>query len=348
MTTTDVPNLAHQGAAGRVAGLLHRPRKTLATNLAVWGAVLALGIFLPWVLGLYPLQLAVQGATLGILALSIGWLRRQTGLLTFGHAAFYGVAGYATAIAANNLGLGTLGSLSFGLAFGTALSFLIALFLMRAKGIAFAQMTLAVGMLLWVAITQNREITNGFDGLPIRFDGSLLGLRPSQFANPVNAWPIIWVLLLLMIGFLWWLSSTEFGRHLVAIRESPERTLFTGRAVYLPKVLAFTVSGFVASLAGVVNALNVGYVSPENLFWAMSGLALIVAIIGGVGSVWGPPLGALAFVYLQAALSTSPYYQLILGGILIFMVIFVPGGGADIVSRVWKRIRSRNKEVSRA
>jgi branched-chain amino acid transport system permease protein len=314
----------------------------------VWAVIAFVGIWAPYVLALYPLQLAVQGATLGILALAVGWLRRQTGLLSFGHALFYGGTGYVIGIAARRFEMGTTPAVITGIVAGTIAAFLIGLLVIRASGVAFSMLMLATGMLVWVAVTQNREYTNGYDGLPIRFDGDILGKDPHDLLDPVVAWPIIWIILMLCIGGLWLISRSVFGRRLIAIRENEERSRFIGGRAYLPKVLAFTITGFVGSIAGAVMALNVAYVSPESLFWSMSGNALIVAVIGGVGSVWGPPAGAIAYVFLQAELSDSPYYQLIIGAVLMFVVIVAPGGAADLVARGWRVLTRRLKGARRA
>jgi branched-chain amino acid transport system permease protein len=330
---TAVPAARPERANPTVHEMVRRSRGSLPVRAGIWAAITVTGIWLPYVLAVYPLQLAVQGATLGVLGLSVGWLRRQTGMLSFGHAMFFGTSGYTVGILVNEMAVGTAAALLLGVLVATALAFLVGLLIMRAAGVAFSMLTLAIGMLIWVAVTQNRSLTNGFDGLPISFEGRFLGRETFEYGDPVVAWPTVWAVLMLAVAGLWLVSRSVFGRHLAALRENQERAHFTGRSCYLPKVVAFTITGLVGGLAGSVSALNVGYVSPESLFWAMSGQALIVAVIGGVGSVWGPPAGALAFTFLQAQLSDSPYYQLVIGVVLMTVVVLAPGGGADLVAR---------------
>lgn len=327
--------------ASDIRAVLLRSRGRLLPRVLVWVAIAFVGVWVPYVLALYPLQLAVQGTTLGILGVSVGWLRRQTGLLSFGHAMFYGVAGYTTGILVERYATAPMTALLLGILAATALAAVAGMLVVRAGGVAFSMLTLACGMLVWVWVTHNRSLTHGYDGLPISFDGSLLGRDATDYSDPVTAWPLVWLVLMAVIAALWLLSRSTFGRHLVALRENEERTRFTGRTSYLPRVLAFTVSGLVAAIAGAVSAANLAYVSPDSLFWSMSGQALIVAVIGGVGSVWGPPAGAIAYVFLQSTLSDSPYYQVIIGLVLVVVVLVAPGGGADVVTRLVRLITHR-------
>jgi len=149
------------------------------------------------------------------------------------------------------------------------------------------------------------------------------------------------------VAMLWLISCTPWGRTLVAIRENEERARFSGYRTYLPRVLAFAISGLVASVAGTVNVVTTNFISLDSLYWSTSGLALIVAVIGGVKSVLGPPAGAIAFTVLQNYLSGSgSHYQSVLGVILILTVLVAPGGGADLVhrGRRWATRRLRHAD----
>jgi branched-chain amino acid transport system permease protein len=326
-----------------VAAALHRGRQNPVKMTGVWVAIMLLGLAMPYVLGLYNLQLAVQGATLAILAMSVGWLLRQTGQLSFGHAAFYGIAGYTAAIVGGGTGVPTEVALLFGVLAATVSSLVIGFFIVRLPGIAFSMVTLAIGMLVWVASTQLRSLTNGFDGMPVPFEGTFLGQEASMFTHPVTAWPFVWVSVMVVAALLWLVSRSVFGRRLTAIRENQDRARFIGHSTYMPRVIAFTISGTVAGLAGAIAVLNLGFISPEQLYWDKSGLPLIVAIIGGVSSVAGPVVGAMIFTFLQAALAGSSQYQIIIGIVMMFVVIVAPGGGADVVKRIRKFIVRRWK-----
>jgi branched-chain amino acid transport system permease protein len=325
-----------------VRGTLREGRRGTYGQASGWLVLTVAGFGAPWVIGLYELQLAVQAATMGVLALSIGWMLRQTGQLSFGHAAFYGISGYATAYAGMHWELSLPVVLLFGLGAGTVAALLVALFTVRVPGIAFAMLTLAIGMLAWVAGGQLREITRGVNGLSVTLDGDLLGRPVGMYIDPVRSWPLVWGTLMLVVAGLWAISRTTYGRRLAAIRENEERVRFSGYGTYLPRVLAFTISGLVASLAGTLNLLSTSFISLDTLYWSTSGLALIAAVIGGTRSVLGPPVGAAVFVLLQNYLTAvGEHYQAVLGTALVLVVLLAPGGGAELVARTRGWVRRR-------
>ncbi|MCU1671436.1 MAG: branched-chain amino acid transporter permease [Blastococcus sp.] len=300
---------------------------------AAWAVMMLAGFAMPYVLAAYPLQLAVQGTTMGLLAMSIGWLMRQTGRMSFGHAAFYGITAYATANLANHTGLSPLAAVGLGVLMGAGAAVVVALLTVRTPGISFAMLTLAIGMLIWVWAGQTPSVSGGFNGLNVTFEGDFLGRPAAKLINPVNAWPLAWIALMAGMALLWCLSRSRFGRRLTAIRENKERTTFSGHRTYPALVLAFVLSGLMAALAGAVSVLTTSFVSTDSLYWSTSGMALIVAVIGGIGSVMGPPAGAMAFIALQASLSASSHYQVVLGAVLIIVVVIAPGGAAELVKR---------------
>jgi len=328
--------------------VLHTPGSALTRVGVGWVVVTIAGFAAPYVLTAYHLQVAVQGAILGLLALSIGWLLRQTGLLSFGHAAFYGLAGYTAALAATRWELSTPLAVALGVAAGALLAFIVGALIVRVPGIAFAMLTLAIGQLIYVASTRSRSLTNGFDGLVASFRGSFLGQPAESYTNAVTAWPLVWAVLTLAVACLWWVSRTVFGRRLTAIRENEERVRFSGQGTFLPCVLAFTISGAFAGAAGALSVLSLGFVSPNDIYWTTSGVALIMAVIGGIGSVAGPPIGALAFVSLQAALADSEHYQVIIGIALIVVVAIAPGGITALLARATGAFRLPGRRSGRA
>ena len=339
--TAATPSSARPGDA-TVGATLRESRRGGYGQAGGWLVLTVAGFGAPWVIGLYELQLAVQAATMGVLALSIGWLLRQTGQLSFGHAAFYGIAGYATAYAGMHWELSLPVVLLFGLVAGTAAAFLVALVTVRVPGIAFAMLTLAIGMLAWVAGGQLRDVTRGVNGLSVTLEGDLLGRPVGMYIDPVQSWPLVWGTLMVVVAALWALSRTRFGRHLAAIRENEERVRFSGYGTFLPRVVAFTISGLVASLAGMLNLLSTSFISLDTLYWTTSGLALIAAVLGGTRSVLGPPAGAVVFVLLQNYLTAvGEHYQAVLGIALVLVVLLAPGGGAELVVRCWSWLRRR-------
>ncbi|WP_157537368.1 branched-chain amino acid ABC transporter permease [Nocardioides sp. Root190] len=325
-----------------VAGTLRHARRSARWQAVGWLVLAIAGLGAPWVISLYQLQLAQQAIVMGVLALSIGWLLRQTGQLSFGHAAFYGIAGYGTAYVAEHADLPIGLTLLTGIACGTLAALVVGLITIRVPGIAFAMLTLAIGMLVWVAGGQLHSITRGADGLNVQLEGSLLGKDVVMYGNPVEAWPVVWGVLMISMAVLWILSRSTWGRRLASIRDNEERMRFSGYATYWPRVLAFTVSGVLASVAGSLNLVTTSFISLNALFWSTSGLALIVAVIGGVRSVLGPPLGAVLFILLQNYLAGSGnHYQAVLGVVLIVMVLVAPGGFVEILERGFAALTSR-------
>lgn len=324
-----------------VAETLRRANRSARWQVLGWLVLAIAGLGAPWVISLYQLQLAQQAMIMGLLALSIGWLLRQTGQLSFGHAAFYGIAGYGTAYVAQHADLPIGLTLLAGIGGGTLAALVVGLVTIRVPGIAFAMLTLAIGMLAWVAGGQLHSITRGADGLNIQLDGSLLGKDVVMYGNPVEAWPLVWGVLMIAMAALWALSRSTWGRRLASIRDNEERMRFSGYATYWPRVVAFTVSGLVASIAGSLNLVTTSFISLTALFWSTSGLALIVAVIGGVRSVLGPPLGAVLFILLQNYLAGSGnHYQAVLGAVLIVVVLVAPGGCVEILGRAFTSVMS--------
>jgi branched-chain amino acid transport system permease protein len=325
-----------------VAQTLRHHDRSARWQAAAWAVLTLAGLGAPWVISLYQLQLAQQAMVMGLLALSIGWLLRQTGQLSFGHAAFYGIAGYATSYVAQEAQLPIGLTLLAGIACGTVAAFVVGLVTIRVPGIAFAMLTLAIGMLVWVAGGQLHSITRGADGLNVQLDGTLFGKDVVMYGNPVDAWPLVWGVLMAVVAALWALSRTTWGRRLASIRDNEERMRFSGYATYWPRVLAFTVSGAVAGVAGTLNLVTTSFISLSALFWSTSGIALIVAVIGGVRSVLGPPLGAVLFVVLQNYLAGSGnHYQAVIGLVLIVVVLVAPGGCVELVERGFGATRRR-------
>ncbi|MFW6868231.1 branched-chain amino acid ABC transporter permease [Nocardioides sp. CPCC 206347] len=325
-----------------VAGTLRHANRSARWQVLGWLVLAVAGLGAPWLISLYQLQLAQQAMVMGLLALSIGWLLRQTGQLSFGHAAFYGIAGYGTAYVAQHADLPIGLTLLAGIGGGTVAALVVGLVTIRVPGIAFAMLTLAIGMLAWVAGGQLHSITRGADGLNVQLEGSLLGKDVVMYGNPVEAWPLVWGVLMITMAALWVLSRTMWGRRLASIRDNEERMRFSGYATYWPRVVAFTVSGLVASIAGSLNLVTTSFISLTALFWSTSGLALIVAVIGGVRSVLGPPLGAVLFILLQNYLAGSGnHYQAVLGAVLIVVVLVAPGGCVEILERGFTAVTSR-------
>lgn len=313
------------------------------------GVIALAGFFIPLVVQeRHYLTLAVDMAILAILATGVGFLARQCGLISFGHAAFYGGSAYLVAVLLDKTSISPTLAVLLAVVGSTALAAVIGSLIVRVSGISFGILTLAFGQLIYVVVLQNRSVTGGNDGVPLRFDGTVAGLDQGWFEDGAMIWTMVWTVLIVLLICLWVFSRSRFGRLLVAIRENEERARFSGFSTYWPRVVAFTISGFIAGVAGVLMVLSNSFVSPEQLSWHTSGNALIVAILGGVAAITGPALGAFIFLFGQDMLSAlTERFYIVVGLAVIGVVVFAPGGIAgiarSIAERAWLRHRSKEQ-----
>jgi branched-chain amino acid transport system permease protein len=286
------------------------------------------------------MTLLAQAVISGILATGVGFLIRQNGVVSFGHAAFYGLAAYGVALATKRGGLGAEAAVLLALAAPTALAFLFGLVIVRLPGIAFSMLTLAVGQALFEFAMKARHLTGGEDGLAIALPSHVFGVAMRTFQTPASMFVICWSILAVLVFALSLLSESPFGRLTTAIRENEERARFIGYYTLIPRTLVFTVSAFIAALAGVLFALYNGFVSPDALHWTLSGAALIMAIIGGPKLLWGPALGAIIFFFAKdLAGNFTEHWQSIIGALLIAITVLLPSGIGGAVDRVMARRR---------
>lgn len=294
-------------------------------------AVLLVGLAVPLVLvNRYYMSLLLSAVILALLAISIGFLARHLGLVSLGHTAFFGGAAYAAGIAATHWGWSPLVAAVFGFICGVVIAVLMGSLVVRATGMGFLMLTLALAQALYQFSIQPvaRDVTGAYDGLQLQFerDATFLGIKVSQLMVPSTFWPIAWIALVLVIYGLWVISKSRFGSLLEGIRENEERMRFSGFSTYLPRLVAFTISGAIASLSGVLFVLNSQYVSPESLGFLQAGDALIAAILGGLGTLLGPVVGALLFTFGESFLNTGGNVQLYMGAVLVLVLVFMPGG----------------------
>jgi branched-chain amino acid transport system permease protein len=303
----------------------------MLTGVGIGVAILLLGLVVPYVVpSKYQMGLLLDGVLLAILALSIGFLARQLGLISLGHTAFFGAAAYATGIGIKHWGLSPLPAVIVAVLIGTVVAVIIGLLVVRATGMGFLMLTLALGQALYQFATQKVAApwTGAYDGLQIPYTQQtrFLGLDAPSIMNAALFWPMAWSALILSAIGLWLVGRSSFGTILEGIKENEERMRFSGFDTDLPRLIAFVISGFVASIGGALFALNAGYVSPELLSFAKAGDALTAAIIGGLGIVVGPILGSILYIFGQSQFNTSGNLHLWTGLALVLVLMFLPGG----------------------
>ncbi|MBX6390487.1 MAG: branched-chain amino acid ABC transporter permease [Frankia sp.] len=330
-------------AAEAVPETRQRSRRGLVIGLGAAVVALAAGLALPYVADTYTMGLAADAALLGLPALGIGFLARHLGLISLGHTAFFGSAAYGFGIAVTQFGWGPMPSVMFGVLAGTAIALLMGVLVVRASGMGFLMLTLALSQALYQLCVQTsfRPLTGAYDGLVIGLgsDTSFLGLSPADLQDPGLFWPVVWVPLAVGLVLVWLVGRSRFGTTLEGIRENEERMRFSGYNTFAPRLAAFVLSGFLASLGGALFALNAAYVSPDVLGFARAGDSLIAAMVGGLGTLVGPLVGTALYVWGEARLNSSANLHLYTGIALIVVLVFLPGGITGTLQRLWKRVK---------
>lgn len=327
----------------------HRRHRHMLVGLAVAGLIMALGLIVPYVVSSrYQMGLLLDGAILAILALSIGFLARHLGLISLGHTAFFGGAAYSVGIGIVHWGLSPLAAFGVAILLGTLLAVVMGLLVVRATGMGFLMLTLALGQALYQLVTQKvvAPWTGAYDGLQVPYgaDARFLGLDGPSMMNAAFFWPIAWIALILCGLGMWLVGRSSFGTVLEGIRENEERMRFSGFDTDRPRLAAFVLSGLVASVAGALFALNAGYVSPELLSFTKAGDALTAAIVGGLGTLVGPILGAILYIQAQARFNTSGNLHLWTGLALVLVLMFLPGGIFGSLETWLRRRLGRRKQ----
>ncbi|GGB64973.1 branched-chain amino acid ABC transporter permease [Knoellia flava TL1] len=293
---------------------------------------------LPWYI--YP-PVAMDILAWGLFAISIDLLLGFTGLLSFGHAAFWGTSAYVTGIIAIRSGLPFPVAVLGGAIVAMLLAVPTGYLAVRRTGIYFAMVTLAFAQMLFFIANQARDLTggeNGLQGIPKSFFGVEL-VETDPFYFYYAALPLI----LLGAFAAWRTVSSPFGRVLLAIRDNPARARALGYDVERYKIMVFVISAGIAGLAGGVFSVSHGFASLQELIWTTSGKVVLITVLGGIGTLWGGPLGAAVVVILEDQLASSGFngIGIITGTIFVLIVLLfrkgIWGTGADLIAKVRNR-----------
>ena len=312
---------------------------TLARLAASWRvplSVLAL-CALPWIL---PSEaLAVNVLIYGTFAVGYNLLFGYTGLLSFGHAAFFGAGAYLTGMSIAHFHANWLAALASGVAGSLVLAAVIGALSIGTQGIYFSMVTLALAQLVYYVALQASSWTGGENGLR-GFTVSNINLFGWQidFLNPLNKFYIV----LAFTALALWLASrvlnSSFGAAIEAIRESEGRARACGYDIERSKLLAFVLSGAICGLAGGLLALHLSIVPLDTLHYQTSGLVVMMTLLGGKGSFFGPFIGALAFLLMEDLISLwTGHWQLFVGAIFILFVLYMPKGIWGAIVRIEHR-----------
>jgi branched-chain amino acid transport system permease protein len=281
-------------------------------------------------------ELGVRVVVLGLAAMALNFLLGFTGVLSFGHAAYFGIGAYGAAMAIKFALPSTPFAILVGVAAGTLAAAVIAALIVKLRGVYFAMVTIAFGQVFYFIAFRWNSVTGGDDGLTgWRRQPLHLGLGTLDIAaNDKAFYYLVLAFFVVAVALMGLLLRSPLGRTLIAIRENERRARFLGIPVEQHIWIAFVISGFFAALAGTFYALLSNFTDPRSLHWTLSGNFVIMAVLGGMRSFWGPLIGAAIFVVLQDYVSShTENWMSIIGLFFVLVVTFFPRGVLGFVKR---------------
>jgi branched-chain amino acid transport system permease protein len=325
---------------------MNRRRTALARRIPWTLIVFLVAFWVPWLGSRYDTFLATQIAIQALFAVSLNLLLGTTGLVSFGHVAYFGVGAYACAILMKTY------EVPFWLAFpaagigAAAFALLSGFFCVRLTKIYFAMLTLAFSQIVWAICFKWNEVTGGDQGLPDIPYPDLDWIAAIPWLADLRISERFYLLTLLLVAVslavLRQITRSPFGRMLTTIRDNPERAAFIGLNVRAYELAAFVVAGAFAGLAGALFGIFNRGVFADYVFWSKSAEVIIMTILGGMDYFWGPPVGALALVWLnQQTTSYTEYWPFVLGTLLVVLLYVFPGGIVGGLAAGFRSVRRR-------
>jgi branched-chain amino acid transport system permease protein len=280
-------------------------------------------------------ELASRILVMGLAAMSLNFFLGYTGVLSFGHAAYFGLGGYGTAMAIRYLGWGSLPAMGLGVVVGAVAAAVIGALIVRRRGVYFAMVTIAFGQVFYFIAFRWSEVTGGDDGLsgwrrvPLDFGFAKLDIAQNDKAFYYFTLAVFFVCVAAMARLI----ASPLGRSMIAIRENERRARFLGLRIESRIWLSFVISCFFVSIAGGLYALLNNFIDPRALRFDLSGNFVIMAVMGGMRSFWGPLFGAAIFVALQDFLSSrTENWMFLIGLVFVLVVRFFPRGLLGVLS----------------
>ena len=302
----------------------------------------------PWLGSRYNVFLAEQIIIDALFAVSLNLLLGTTGLVSFGHVAYFGVGAYVCGILMKTY------ELPFIVAFpaaglGAALFALVSgYFCVRLIKLYFAMLTLAFSQIVWAICYKWNDVTGGDQGLPeipfpnLDWMSAVPGLADLSIGD--RFYLLSLVVIAVSLAILHRIVRSPFGRVLTAIRDNPERAAFIGVNVRAYQLAAFVVAGAFAGLAGALYGIFSRGVFADYVFWSKSAEVMIMTILGGMGYFWGPPVGAAALVWLNQEITDyTQYWSFVLGAILLLLLFAFPGGIVGGIDILWTRLKNTRR-----
>lgn len=302
------------------------------SNRLLTALVCASLVLIPWSLSDFWLFIAVEVLAFALYALSFNFLLGFGGMLSFGHAAFFGVGAYSAALFFKNSHLDVQWTFALvplvAMSTSATVAVVVGYFSVRRSGIYFSMLTFAFQMLLYTVALKASSLTGGYDGT--------MGLKPEGvLGQPMGYYFYTLGLCLPAIYFMHRLVHSPYGLILRALKDDPLRVQYIGINVRQHQWMAFVISGALAGLAGALFAFSTGNVFPSWLNWTASATPVVMAVLGGVQSFFGPALGALVYVVLEVIVSgKTESWPLTMGVIILLLVLLMPSGLVGFFKKV--------------
>jgi branched-chain amino acid transport system permease protein len=303
------------------------------STIVVWTVLLTMPLWMG-ALGGYT-ELASRVIVLGLAAMALNFLLGFTGVLSFGHAAYFGLGAYGVGMTIKYIAASTPLGILIGVVTGTLAAAVIGALIAKRRGVYFAMVTIAFGQVFYFIAFRWNNVTGGDDGLNNwRRQALDFGFAKLDITNDTTFYYFALALFAVAVAAMGLLIKSPFGRTLVAIRENERRARFLGIPIEQHIWLSFVISCFFASLAGTLFALLSNFTDPRALRWDQSGNFVIMAVLGGMRSFWGPLIGAAIFVVLQDYVSShTENWMSFIGAFFMLVVLFFPRGILGIIKR---------------
>ena len=327
-------------------------------KLIMWLVLLVFLALYPRLFGIYFTNLFVSFAIFALYAVSLNLLLGFTGLLSFGHAMYFGMGGYATALALTHIeGLPIFAAFLIGFSAAILLALIVCPIVVRVSGAAFAMIHLAFGLLMYTLVLKFREITQGEDGIGGFNIPSIYipGIGAFEMANPLQYYYFAIIILGVSLWILWFFTKTPFGQIMVGVRDNANRIDYLGFKVPQTKAVIYVFAGGFAGIAGSIFSMLQKLITPDGSLHIMVSFSpIMMVMVGGVQSFFGPIFGSAIFSIMDELISRyTERVELVVGLVLVLVIMFAPQGFAGFLNRIrdrWQQFRlsrqtSQSKEV---
>ena len=308
------------------------------TRSAMVGCLISLALLIsvPLFQSAYLIDVVTEILIYALFALSLNVIIGYSGNVSFGHAAYFAIGGYTNAILLTSHGWALVPSFVTSIVVTMIAAGFVAYFCTRLTNIYFAMLTLAFSMLVWAIAFKWRSVTGGDDGF--------VGIRvPEIINNRAHFYYFTLIMVTAAITLLWFICHSAFGRTLVAVRENATRAGFIGVNTRLMRWWAFVVAGTFAGIAGAIFGMFHRGMYVESAFWTQSATVLIMTLLGGMFSFFGPAIGAATLFILERITNEyTEYWPTVLGFILLVILLFLPDGLAGLARKVRSYVAGSN------